>query len=143
MPLYEGKKIYQFNAEFSTPNYFLDKDAFDNRLKSKEIYRLKQDLGIDSKEYSKLLESIKPKKVSVGDFESTLIRFDKTYFRLGYRKVASDTNERTLIFTLIPKQCGCYESVWQHIPKRYITRFRTDSHKRYKPPKNLLCARDF
>lgn len=120
LPLYQGEMIHQFNAEFSTPNYFLDKDAFDNRLKSKEIYRLKQDLGIDSKEYSKLLESIKPKKVSVGDFESTLIRFDKTYFRLGYRKVARDTDERTLIFTLIPKQCGCYESVWQHIPKRYI-----------------------
>ena len=120
LSLYQGEMIHQFNAEFSTPNYFLDKDAFDNRLKSKEIYRLKQDLGIDSKEYGRLLESIKPKKVSVGDFETTLIKYDKTYFRLGYRKIARDTDERTLIFTLIPKQCGCYESVWQHIPKRYI-----------------------
>ncbi|MGX3044416.1 hypothetical protein [Helicobacter sp. T3_23-1056] len=58
LPLFEGKMIHQFNAEFSAPNYFLDKDAFDNRLKSKEIYRLKQDLGIDSKQYSKLLESL-------------------------------------------------------------------------------------
>lgn len=120
LPLYEGKKIHQFNAEFSTPNYFLDKDAFDNRLKSKEIYRLKQDLGIDSKEYSKLLESIKPKKVSVGDFESTLIRFDRTYFRLAFRAIARDTDERTLIFSLLPKDCGFGHTMYGLIPKRYI-----------------------
>ncbi|MGX2971298.1 Eco57I restriction-modification methylase domain-containing protein [Helicobacter sp. T3_23-1059] len=58
LPLFEGKMIHQFNAEFSPPNYFLDKDAFDNRLKSKEIYRLKQDLGIDNKEYTRLVESL-------------------------------------------------------------------------------------
>lgn len=120
LPLYQGEMIHQFNAEFSTPNYFLDKDAFDNRLKSKEIYRLKQDLGIDSKEYSKLLESIKPKKVSVGDFESTLIRFDRTYFRLGFRDIARDTDERTGIFSLLPKNIGGGNTLWTHIPKTYI-----------------------
>ena len=120
LPLYEGKKIHQFNAEFSEPNYFLDKDTFDNRLKRKEIYRLKQDLGIDSKEYGRLLESIKPKKVSVGDFESTLISFDRAYFRLAFRAIARDTDERTLIFSLLPKNCGAGNSAWSSIAKSYI-----------------------
>ena len=57
---------------------------------------------------------------TLADFESTLIAYDRAYFRLGFRDIARDTDERTLIFTLIPKQCGCCESVWQHIPKRYI-----------------------
>ena len=210
LPLYEGKKIHQFNAEFSAPNYFLDKDAFDNRLKSKEIHRLKQDLGIDSKEYDKLLESLyqsachsersakarseesqmahkdisptaqydnkwaqydkenspslaegdkgggyksakdsKNAKFSNSDspppqtpsaregaferfpraregaydkatFESSLIRFDREYFRLGFRAIASDTNERTLIFSLLPKDCGFGHTMYGLIPKRYI-----------------------
>ena len=29
LPLYEGKMIHQFNAEFSEPTYFLDSTAFD------------------------------------------------------------------------------------------------------------------
>ncbi len=190
LPLYEGKMIHQFNATFSTPNYFLDKDAFDNRLKSKEIYRLKQDLGIDSKEYGRLLESLyksachserseesqmshknrdisafsKPQydkenspSLAEGDkgggykstkdfknakflnsesthpqtpsareganiatFESTLIRFDRTYFRLAFRAIARDTDERTLIFSLLPKDCGFGHTMYGLIPKRYI-----------------------
>ena len=171
LPLFEGKMIHQFNAEFSAPNYFLDKDAFDNRLKSKEIYRLKQDLGIDSKQYSKLLESLyksachsersakarseesqmshknrdisafsKPQydkenspSLAEGDkgggyksaksttkithpqtpsareganiatFESTLIRFDRAYFRLAFRAIARDTDERTGILAFCLK----------------------------------------
>ena len=58
LPLYEGKMIHQFNAEFSEPTYFLDSTAFDKRLRSKEIHRLKQDLDINTKEYKELLGRI-------------------------------------------------------------------------------------
>ncbi len=120
LPLYEGKMIYQNNAEFSTPNYFLDKNAFDLRLKSKEIYRLKQDLKIDNKKYTKLLENLKPTNMSVQGFEKTLIKYDREFFRLGFRAIASDTNERTLIFSLLPKDCGVGNSVWSSITKSYL-----------------------
>ena len=123
LPLYEGKMIHQFNAEFSEPTYFLDSTAFDERLRSKEIHRLKQDLGINSKEYENILKTLSNSQ-SVEVLEDSLICYDREFFRLGFRAVASDTNERTLIFSLLPKNMGCGNSIWVSIPKRYII----DSH---------------
>ena len=183
LPLYEGKMIHQFNAEFSEPTYFLDSTSFDERLRSKEIHRLKQDLGINTKEYKELLETMletchsesfplrhsegcKPEesksiestialkdssfatqiqndgdispnaqhdeivshseplgeksKITKEQLEDSFIRYDREFFRLGFRAVASDTNERTLIFSLLPKNVGCGNSIWVSIPKRYI-----------------------
>ena len=123
LPLYEGKMIHQFNAEFGEPSYFLDSTSFDKRLRSKEIHRLKQDLGINSKEYENILKTLSNSQ-SVEVLEDSLICYDREFFRLGFRAVASDTNERTLIFSLLPKNVGCGNSIWASIPKRYII----DSH---------------
>lgn len=123
LPLYEGKMIHQFNAEFSEPSYFLDSTSFDKRLRSKEIRRLKQDLGINSKEYENILKTLSNSQ-SVEVLEDSLICYDREFFRLGFRAVASDTNERTLIFSLLPKNVGCGNSIWVSIPKRCII----DSH---------------
>lgn len=123
LPLYEGKMIHQFNAEFSEPSYFLDSTAFDERLRSKEIHRLKQDLGINSKEYENILKTLSNSQ-SVEVLEDSLICYDREFFRLGFRAVARDTDERTLIFSLLPKNVGCGNSIWASIPKRYII----DSH---------------
>lgn len=123
LPLYEGKMIHQFNAEFSEPSYFLDSTSFDKRLRSKEIHRLKQDLGINSKEYENILKTLSNSQ-SVEVLEDSLICYDREFFRLGFRDIASDTNERTAIFCLLPKNVGCGNSIWASIPKRYII----DSH---------------
>lgn len=123
LPLYEGKMIHQFNAEFSEPSYFLDSTAFDKRLRSKEIHRLKQDLGINSKEYENILKTLSSSQ-SVEVLEDSLICYDREFFRLGFRAVASDTNERTLIFSLLPKNVGFGHSMFANIPKRCII----DSH---------------
>lgn len=125
LPLYEGKMIHQFNAEFSEPSYFLDSTSFDKRLRSKEIHRLKQDLGINSNEYENILKTLNnSQSVDMQVLEDSLICYDREFFRLGFRAVASDTNERTLIFSLLPKNVGCGNSIWVSIPKRYII----DSH---------------
>ena len=59
-------------------------------------------------------------KAECASFKSTLIRFDRAYFRLAFRAIASDTNERTLIFSLLPKDCGVGNSIWSSIAKSYI-----------------------
>lgn len=100
LPLYEGKMIHQFDANFSQATYFLEKAKLDERLKSKELYRAKKATG----------KELKPE----------LIKYDREFFRLGYRAVASDTNERTLIASLLPKNCGCSDSMYDNIPKQYI-----------------------
>ncbi|OBV29823.1 restriction endonuclease [Helicobacter sp. CLO-3] len=148
LPLYEGKMIHQFDAKFGTPQYFLDKKAFDERLRSKEIYRMKQDLGLDSKEFDKLLDSIISSQANSlslrgsGASEAiqksnsycerseaihtkdslldSIIAYDREFFRLGFRAIASDTNERTLIFSLLPKDCGVGNSIWSNTTKIYV-----------------------
>ncbi|EAJ4021095.1 class I SAM-dependent DNA methyltransferase, partial [Campylobacter jejuni] len=100
LPLFEGKMIHQFDANFSQATYFLEKAKFDERLKSKELSRAKKATG----------KELKPK----------LIKYDRDFFRLGYRAVARDTDERTLIASLLPKNCGCGNSVYSNIPKQYI-----------------------
>ncbi|VEG61391.1 restriction endonuclease [Campylobacter jejuni subsp. doylei] len=100
LPLYEGKMIHQFNANFSQATYFLEKAKLDERLKSKELYRAKKATG----------KELKP----------DLIKYDREFFRLGYRKIARDTDERTLIASLLPKNCGCSDSMYDNIPKQYI-----------------------
>lgn len=100
LPLYEGKMIHQFNANFSQTTYFLEKAKLDEHLKSKELYRAKKATG----------KELNPK----------LIKYDREFFRLGYRKIARDTDERTLIASLLPKNCGGADSTYSNIPKQYV-----------------------
>lgn len=139
LPLFEGKMIHQFSSHFSEPQYFLNPSAFDKRLKSKEIYRLKQDLGLDNKKYGRLIESLYP-QISKEKAENAFITYDRNFYRLGFRAVASDTNERTAIFSLLPKNVGCGNSVWVSIPKQYI--LDSHSHITIKPvsTKRILFA---
>ncbi|EAH4565265.1 class I SAM-dependent DNA methyltransferase, partial [Campylobacter jejuni] len=102
LPLYEGKMIHQFDANFSQATYFLEKAKFDEHLKSKELYRAKKATG----------KELNPK----------LIKYDREFFRLGYRAVARDTDERTLIASLLPKNCGFGHSMFANAPKQYIVK---------------------
>ncbi len=109
LPLYEGKMIAQFNAAFENPRYFLDPVAFDERIESKEIHRAKGDLGkaigkkFDTKTYKKLLEFAYP-TMSESAAEDSFIAYDRAFYRLGFRAIVGNTNERTLIFSLLPKK---------------------------------------
>lgn len=112
IPLYEGKMIHQNNAEFAPPSYFLDPVSFDERLSSKELYRLKQDIEMSEKDFADFCS-----KHTLAPLD--LVVFERNFIRLGYRKIARDTDERTAIFSLIPSNVGCGENMWQHIPKYY------------------------
>lgn len=105
LPLFEGKMIWQYSHVFEKPQYWLDPEAFDERLRSKELHRMAQDLGVPKAEVAKY---------------SGAVRFDREFVRLGYRAIASDTNERTLIFGLLPKTCGVGNSLNFAIPKTYV-----------------------
>ncbi len=104
LPLFEGKMIWQYSHVFDTPQYWLDAQAFDQRLHSKELHRMAQDLGVP--------------KADVAQHASA-IRYDRAFVRMGFRTIARDTDERTLIFTLLPKNCGSGHSMFLNTPKRY------------------------
>lgn len=104
LPLYEGKMIWQYSHRFAESQYWLDPAAFDQRLRSKELHRMGQDLDLPRSEIQKHADAI---------------RFDREFVRLGFRDIASDTNERTLIFGLLPRDCGVGNTINISIPKTY------------------------
>lgn len=104
LPLYEGKMIWQYSHIFEKPQYWLDQAAFDERMRSKELHRMAQDLGVPKAAVSR---------------HAGQIRFDREYVRLAFRDVASDTNERTLIFSLVPKGIGAGNTLHLNVPKTY------------------------
>ena len=105
LPLFEGKMIWQYSHVFDQPQYWLDRTAFDERLKSKELHRMAQDLGVPKSEVVK---------------HEAAVCFDREFVRLGFRDIASDTNERTLIFGLLPKDVGGGNTIHLNIPKTYV-----------------------
>ncbi|AGX87541.1 Eco57I restriction-modification methylase domain-containing protein [Candidatus Symbiobacter mobilis] len=104
LPLFEGKMIWQFSHLHAKPRYWLDPSALDERLRSKELHRMAQDLGLTGNKVAQY---------------ATSVRFDREFVRLALRAIASDTNERTLIGTLLPKHCGVGNSLNYCICKTY------------------------
>ena len=106
LPLFEGKMIWQFSDQHEKAQYWINPVALDARLQSKELYRMAQNTGL--------------KRTKCKIHHNDAIRYDRNYYRLGFRCVASDTNERTLIFSLLPKGCGVGHSMGVSNPKNYI-----------------------
>jgi hypothetical protein len=125
LPLYQGKTIWQYSNTYSEPEYWLDKTEFDARIKSKELYRMAQDLGVNKEEVSK---------------HEAAIRYDREFVRLGVREIASDTNERTLIFALCPKDVGVGHKVNISIPKTYCLDEAGQVQAQIVSPLRLLFA---
>jgi hypothetical protein len=111
LPLFEGKMIWQYSHVFDKPQYWLDPTAFDERLKSKELHRMAQDLGVPKTEVAK---------------HEAAVRYDREFVRLGYRVIARDTDERTLIFGLLPKNCGVGNSLNFNTSKTYALNSQGD-----------------
>ena len=105
LPLFEGKMVWQYNHQLDTAQYWLDKEALDKRLHSKELYRMAQDLGVVKAEAAKHVNAV---------------RFDREFLKLAFRKIARDTDERTLIFSLLPSNCSTSDSMYVNVPKTYV-----------------------
>jgi hypothetical protein len=91
MPVYEGKCIHQYSNIWSEINYYIETSIAHQELISKEVKRIKTDLKLKVNTKEVLEYFIK------NDF-----KLDYQTYRLVYRAVASSTNERTLISTIIP-----------------------------------------
>ena len=105
LPLFQGRMVWQYNAHYDTPAYWLDAALFDQHLKSKELYRMAQDLRVP--------------KTEVAQYAGA-VRYDRDFLRLGFRDIARDTDERTLIFSLLPKNIGVGNKISVSIPKIYV-----------------------
>jgi hypothetical protein len=125
LPLYEGKMIWQYSQRFETPQYWLDQQAFDERLHSKELHRMAQDLNSTKAEVTKHADQI---------------HYDRSFVRLAFRTIARDTDERTLIFSLLPKGVGLGHSLFANAPKSYTIDEAGHMSIRVVPNTRLLLA---
>ena len=67
-------------------------------------------------------------------------RYDREFVRLGFRTIASDTNECTLIFALFPKNCGSGHSMFANTPKTYLLNSEGQVNVQAVSPLRLLFA---
>lgn len=123
LPLYKGASIWQYDSRFAEPEYWLDPEEFDAYLRNKEISRLIDDVypqltpnDKKSKEHNVLSALGLHQRAELGAF----ITPDREYYRLGFRDIARDTDERTLIATVLSKDIGAQHTMWLCTPKRYI-----------------------
>ncbi len=90
LKLYEGKMIHQFSSDFSLPRYLINEEEAKLSLHRKVLHRIKSDNCLSKEEMEKL------------EVSKDLLLDYQTY-RLVYRAIASSTNERTLISSIVPK----------------------------------------
>ncbi|MDR1945715.1 MAG: hypothetical protein LBQ51_00910 [Desulfovibrio sp.] len=126
--LYKRTSIQQYDSQYgkrggALPEYRLDPYEFDKYLLPREIYRIIDDIYPDIEAY---YPDIPKQKAVLNELglhrKGELAPFvvpDRNYFRLGFRDIADDTGERTLIAALLPKNIGAQQTLPLSIPKKY------------------------
>ncbi len=114
--LYEGKMINQYTHKFSEPKYWVSESKGMERLLGKEIHRIKKIVkeiasnnGLSGREEREFVEN-KIQEI-LKRFETGKWKLDYEVYRLAYRAIASSTNERTMIATIIPKNAFTGNSI--------------------------------
>src|ERR1039457_6262045 len=81
-PVYEGKMIFQLDHKFAEPKLWIESEKF--RANEAHGY----------------WRHLRKRKIKVQ-------KYDHEYYRLGFRRVAASTNERSLIAAIVPKAAAC------------------------------------
>ncbi|GHT81335.1 hypothetical protein AGMMS49543_03650 [Betaproteobacteria bacterium] len=91
-PLYEGKMIWQFDAAYAEPRYWVDAEEGCAELRRAAARRLKQ-----------LLKSVdRASEAEAIELDDPAIKVDASVYRFGFRDVAASTNERGMICAILP-----------------------------------------
>ena len=95
-PLWEGKQLHQFNADFGQPRYWIDEAKARTALLSPRLRMLSRQfkaLGIEGQPAAKQ------------------VALNHANYRLAFRDVARSTDERTMIATVLPPNRYCPHTV--------------------------------
>lgn len=92
MPVYEGGMIWQFDSHFAEARYWVCESDICEVFKQKRSKRLDAKINWEG------------------------LRNDYETYRIAIRKIASNTNERTLISSIIPKHTLAGNSLTVHFP---------------------------
>jgi hypothetical protein len=122
MPLLEGKSIFQYDATFAPPCWFVEESEIRPELLRKEIFRIAdfvRDEGklFEGKPLPKARHELE--KAIQTAFEKRKFKLHYEFKRLAYREVGSSTNERTLIASVLPVRACFSHKLMYLTPCRY------------------------
>jgi hypothetical protein len=104
VPLYEGKGIHQFNLHYAEPRYWVDREEAREAVGHVRLRRAQDAAKAAGAE----LDEVSLKRLSL----------DCDAYRLGFRKYARNTDERTMIATVVAQDSFAGESLTLHRPIR-------------------------
>jgi hypothetical protein len=127
LPLYKGEMIWHFETQAQPPQYWLDPHELKARLRATGLYWLKNDLLAQFARESGAPLTPKPNwpqaqaffGLKKDKYLKDLVVLERGYPRLAFRAIASDTNERTLISALTPRDIGAQNSLWLSMAGHY------------------------
>ena len=122
--LYEGKMIHQYTHLYSEPQYWIEANRGQEELARREIQHVEMALDglLRSSPYFRGLPTSQARITSMlkaqerGPLTSKDVRITAEVPRLAFRRVASSTNERTLIATILPPRVFAVYTVTCLIP---------------------------
>ncbi|MDB6066601.1 MAG: hypothetical protein JWR26_2809 [Pedosphaera sp.] len=123
MPMIEGRNIHQFDAEFTAAEEMVIEKEVREELLRKQIFRLAR--LVREQAPAKLEgKSVPEEKEKLDEFLRAIFvkkkfKLDYELPRLAYREIASSTNERTLIATLVPAGSTMNHKLMYLVPVRY------------------------
>jgi hypothetical protein len=92
LPLYEGKMIHQFTATWAKPRYWIEERDGRKRLEGSRLQKVQR--------------MLKAAELNVAVTTDNL-SLDYTSYRVAFRDVARNTDERTFIATVLPPGVFC------------------------------------
>ena len=122
IPLYEGKMIHQYEAHFSEPRYWVEAEAAAERLMATRRRRYVEGA----------------KRAGAKTSDDAIMTADLSHYLLSFRAIARNTDERTMIATVIPPGVVTGHSLSTHIPTSDV--FANGKHREQASlsPKELL-----
>ena len=126
IPLYQGAMIWQYNSQYATAKQYVSSHALDTILQSRELYRLYNDiyqcLPQDYKKEHRYLGKADAVSLFTGISRAEMILEcipEYTLPRFALRAIARNTDERSVICSLLPYNVTYQNSLFGSIAKRY------------------------
>lgn len=135
LPLFRGEMIHQYTARWLPNKDWILVNQATTHCTERAISRLKSAMTdkikstTQTKNASTILKKILKREVTNED-----VLLDKNYYRIGYRGLSKNDNERGLVSHIIPKNMFCGNSLILTIPTRIEI---DDMHSLPKDLKNL------
>lgn len=135
IPLYQGAMIWQYNSRYAPAKQYVSSHTLDTLLQSRELYRLYNDIYQCLPQHYKHTHRYLGKADAVCAFTGIsraemILQYipERTLPRFALRAIARNSDERSVICSLLPYNVTYQNSLFGSIAKRYILTENNEIH---------------